>query len=148
MNIMNFSEANCNNCYKCVRTCRVKAIKIEGDQAHIVSERCIVCGDCFFSCPQNARNIHSDLGFVKKLLKDGEKINISIAPSFRGFYEKSNNFIWELKKLGFNHIEETAVGADITSKLYISEQSRDLYNNLQQLDTIWNMCKIEKNSLS
>ncbi len=117
MKIMNFSEANCNNCYKCVRTCRVKAIKIEDDQAHIVSEQCIVCGHCFSSCPQNARNIHSDLELVKRMLKNGEKVNISIAPSFRGFYEKSNSFIWGLKKLGFNLIEETAVGADITSKL-------------------------------
>ena len=130
MKIMNFSEANCNNCYKCVRTCRVKAIKIEDDQAHIVSEQCIVCGHCFSSCPQNARNIHSDLELVKRMLKNGEKVNISIAPSFRGFYEKSNSFIWGLKKLGFNLIEETAVGADITSKLYenyISETNQGIY---------------------
>ena len=130
MKIMNFSEANCNNCYKCVRTCRVKAIKIEEDQAHIVSEQCIVCGHCFSSCPQNARNIHSDLELVKRMLKNGEKVNISIAPSFRGFYEKSNSFIWGLKKLGFNLIEETAVGADITSKLYenyISETDQGIY---------------------
>lgn len=118
MKIMNFSEANCSNCYKCVRTCRVKAIKIEDDQAHIVSDKCIVCGHCFSSCPQNARNVHSDLDFVKNMISNGEKVNISIAPSFRGFYEKSDNFIWGLKKLGFNLIEETAVGADITSRLY------------------------------
>ncbi|MEI6857506.1 [Fe-Fe] hydrogenase large subunit C-terminal domain-containing protein [Psychrilyobacter sp.] len=130
MKIMNFSEANCSNCYKCVRTCRVKAIKIEDDQAHIVSDHCIVCGHCFTSCPQNARNIHSDLDYVKKALKDGESVNISIAPSFRGFYEKSNGFIWGLKRLGFNLIEETAVGADITSRLYekyISTGDRGIY---------------------
>ncbi|WP_028855441.1 [Fe-Fe] hydrogenase large subunit C-terminal domain-containing protein [Psychrilyobacter atlanticus] len=130
MKIMNFSEANCSNCYKCVRTCRVKAIKIEDDQAHIVSDHCIVCGHCFSSCPQNARNIHSDLDYVKKILRSEEKVNISIAPSFRGFYEKSNEFIWGLKKLGFNLIEETAVGADITSKLYekyISTSDQGIY---------------------
>lgn len=130
MNIMNFSEANCNNCYKCVRTCRVKAIKIEDDQAHIVPDQCILCGHCFTSCPQNARNIHSDLEFVKEMIKNGEKVNISIAPSFRGFYEKSNSFIWGLKKLEFNLIEETAVGADVTSKLYenyISTTDKGIY---------------------
>ncbi|HAS80092.1 MAG TPA: PAS sensor protein [Fusobacteriaceae bacterium] len=130
MNIMNFSEANCNNCYKCVRTCRVKAIKIEDDQAHIISDQCIVCGHCFTSCPQNARNIHSDLDYVKEIIKNGEKVNVSIAPSFRGFYEKSNGFIWGLKKLGFNLIEETAVGADVTSRLYenyISTTDQGIY---------------------
>lgn len=118
MDIMNFSKANCNNCYKCVRTCKVKAIKIVDNQAQIVPELCTACGHCLSVCPQNARKIHSDLDFIKISIKSGKKVNMSIAPSFRGFYQESEKFIWGLKKLGFNLVEETAVGADITSKLY------------------------------
>ena len=118
MNIMNFSEANCHQCYKCVRRCQVKAIKVEDNQAHIIADKCIACGQCFSICPQNARNIHSDLEYVKNLITSGKKVNISIAPSFRGFYESSDKFISALRKLGFHIIEETAVGADLTSALY------------------------------
>lgn len=130
MKIMNFSEAECHECYKCVRTCKVKAIKIEEQQAHIMSDKCIACGQCFSSCPQNARNIHSDLSYVKKLIKVGGKVSVSIAPSFRGFFPESDKFITGLRTLGFNIIEETAVGADITTKLYrdyIDKESSKTY---------------------
>ena len=118
MQVMNFSEANCKHCYKCVRKCEVKAIKIENDQAHIMEDKCIACGQCFAICPQNARNIMSDLDFVKNAISSGRNVNISIAPSFRGFFEDSPRLISAIKKLGFNKIEETAVGADLVSQAY------------------------------
>ena len=121
MQIMNFSEANCRHCYKCVRTCKVKAIKIIDDQAHIIPEKCIACGQCFASCPQNARNIHSDLDLVYNALKNGEKIVVSIAPSFRGFFKDSPKLITALKEIGFHKVEETAIGADVVTELYKKE---------------------------
>lgn len=130
MKVMNFSEANCHQCYKCVRTCKVKAIKIEDNQAHIIADKCIACGQCFASCPQNARNIHSDVQFVKNLIKSDKEVTLSIAPSFRGFYKDSERFVTALKKVGFSRVEETAVGADITSKLYrdyIRKSEQDIF---------------------
>lgn len=121
MQTMNFSEANCRHCYKCVRTCKVKAIKIINDQAHIVPEKCVACGQCFTSCPQNARNIESDLNMVHNYLKEGKKIALSLAPSFRGFFKNSGKFISALKKVGFFIVEETAIGADIVTDLYKKE---------------------------
>jgi PAS domain S-box-containing protein len=118
MQVMNFSEANCKHCYKCVRECQVKAIKIENDQAHIMEDKCIACGQCFAICPQNARNIMSDLDFVKDAISKGRKVDLSIAPSFRGFFEDSPKLISAVKKLGFHKIEETAVGADMVSEAY------------------------------
>ena len=32
---------NCQDCYKCVRECPVKAIQIEDNKAYIIEERCI-----------------------------------------------------------------------------------------------------------
>ena len=87
MQIMNFSEANCRHCYKCVRTCKVKAIKIIDDQAHILPEKCLACGICFASCAQNARNIHSDLDLVYNALKNGEKI---VTPPAESLTDKEN----------------------------------------------------------
>lgn len=86
MSHMNFSRANCKNCYKCLRSCPVKAIRFKNEQAEIVEERCISCGHCLAICPQNARNIVSDLEKVKNAIQNGEKVIVSIAPSFAGFF--------------------------------------------------------------
>ncbi len=73
MKIMDFSPANCKNCYKCVRNCHVKAIRIVDDQAKIMEDYCIGCGKCFVVCPQNARNIKSDLNLIKDAIQSGKK---------------------------------------------------------------------------
>ncbi len=118
MRILDFYPANCKNCYKCVRNCSVKAIKMIDDQAQIVEEKCIACGTCFSVCPQNARNIHSDLENVTHALKEGKKIIISIAPSYLGVYDEPYKLISVLRYLGADLIEETAIGAAKVTELY------------------------------
>lgn len=131
MSNINFSEADCKNCYKCLRSCPVKAIKFENQQAKIDEERCIECGHCLTVCPQNARKIKSDLDIVKKAINGGKKVIASIAPSFAGFfYEHEGKVVAALKSLGFSIIEETAVGAEIVAELYndyIVENKQDVY---------------------
>ena len=120
MSFINFSRANCKNCYKCVRSCPVKAIRIKNDQAEVVEDRCIGCGKCMVICPQNARNIKSDLEQVKIAIKGGKNLIASVAPSFVAGCNKGQQkrIITALKILGFSVVEETAVGAKIVSKLY------------------------------
>ena len=38
---------DCQDCYKCVRECPVKAIKIEDNSAQIVPELCVNCADLY-----------------------------------------------------------------------------------------------------
>ena len=87
MSNINFSKADCKNCYKCLRSCPVKAIRFENEQATIDEERCIECGHCLTICPQNAREIKSDLDIVKKAINCGKKVIASLAPSFAGFFD-------------------------------------------------------------
>lgn len=120
MSFFDFSRANCKNCYKCLHFCTVKAIKMKDEQAEIVKERCIACGQCFLVCPQDAREVKLHLESVKTAIKEGKKMIASIAPSFPGAFELNDpsKIVAALKKLGFSIVEETAVGASVIADLY------------------------------
>jgi len=132
MSVMNFSKANCKNCYKCVNSCSVKAIKMFENQAQIIDDRCISCGHCLVVCPQNARSIKSYKQSVKDAIKDGKSVVASIAPSFAGFFQHCppENLVAALKKLGFSRVEETSIGAGIVSKYYSEYINEHGYENL------------------
>ncbi len=130
-NCLTFKKSNCKNCYKCIRNCPVKAIRFSGNQAHIIGNECILCGQCFVVCPQNAKEIASELEKVKVLLQTGEPVVVSLAPSFIANYHGVGiNAMREApKKLGFYDVEETAVGATIVKKEYermLKEDERDI----------------------
>jgi len=113
-------KSNCKNCYKCIRHCPVKAIRFSGNQAHIVSEECVLCGECFVVCPQNAKEIVDDTEKAKYLINCSEMVVASVAPSFVANYEGATIASMEtaLKKLGFAAAEETAAGAEIVKTRY------------------------------
>lgn len=117
--IIDFSKANCKNCYACVRACPVNAIKVQAEQAKIMKERCIGCGKCLKVCPKNAKHVQSELYKVKEYLKEKEKVAISVAPSFAALWgEKSVYLPGLLKQLGFYAVEETVVGAQLVTAVY------------------------------
>lgn len=130
MTLLNLSPTSCKNCYKCVRQCSVKAIKIIDDQAQIIEDKCIGCGDCFVVCPQNARNIQSDIPKIKEALRNNKKVIGTLAPTFASIYKHPNNLFGILKALGFSHIEETARGAEIVSSLYKDYISNSIHQNM------------------
>ena len=124
-------KSNCKNCYKCIRHCPVKSIKFSGNQAHISEDECILCGHCFVVCPQNAKEIVDETEKVKVLLKSGEKIIVSLAPSFVANYDGVgiNSMRTALIRLGFFEVEETAIGATIVKKEYeemLDREERDV----------------------
>lgn len=95
MKVIDFQDANCRHCYKCVRNCSVKAISVRNEQAHIIREACIHCGHCLEVCPQNAKTFASDMERVKGYLRQGMKTVISIAPSYLGVLEyKIRGRLW------------------------------------------------------
>lgn len=128
---LKLKKSNCKNCYKCIRHCPVKSIRFSGNQANIVGDECILCGQCFVVCPQNAKEITDSTERVKYMIKSGEKVYVSIAPSFVANYDGAGIEAMEkaLKQLGFAGAEETAVGATIVKTEYerlIREEKRDI----------------------
>ena len=128
---LKLKKSNCKNCYKCIRHCPVKSIKFSGNQANIVSDECILCGQCFVVCPQNAKQIADGTEKAKVLISSGAPVIASVAPSFVAQYEVSGIKQLEkaLKALGFAAAEETAIGATIVKKEYariLREEKRDI----------------------
>ena len=117
---LKLKKSDCKNCYKCIRHCPVKSIKFSGEQAHIVSNECILCGQCFVVCPQDAKEIQNDVEKVKVMLSEGVPIIASVAPSFIANYDGVGIEQLEqaLQKLGFARVEETAIGATLVKNQY------------------------------
>ena len=130
-NCLTLKKSNCKNCYKCIRYCPVKAIRFSGNQAHIIGNECILCGQCFVVCPQNAKEIVDETEKVKVLLQTGDPVIVSLAPSFIANYDGVgiNSMRKALRKLGFYDVEETAQGATIVKTEYermLLEDDRDI----------------------
>ena len=128
---LTLKKSNCKNCYKCIRHCPVKAIRFSGNQAHIIGNECILCGQCFVVCPQGAKEITSELEKVKVLIQSGDPVVVSLAPSFAANYEGIGikGMKEALQKLGFYDVEETAIGATIVKTEYeriLREDGRDV----------------------
>ncbi len=113
-------KSNCKNCYKCIRNCPVKSIRFSGNQAQIVQEECILCGQCYVVCPQNAKEIRNDVDKAKALIASGAPVYVSLAPSFVASFEGTTieTMRQALQKLGFTDAGETALGATIVKKCY------------------------------
>lgn len=128
---LKLKKSNCKNCYKCIRHCPVKSIRFSANQAHIVNNECILCGQCFVVCPQNAKEITDETEKVEVLIQSGDPVVVSLAPSFIANYENVGieGMTDALLKLGFTAVEETAVGATIIKTEYekmVKEKSRDI----------------------
>lgn len=128
---LTLKKSNCKNCYKCIRHCPVKAIRFSGNQAHIIDDECILCGQCFVVCPQNAKEIVDETEKVKVLLQSGDPVIVSLAPSFIANYDGVGieGMKEALISLGFYDVEETAIGATIVKSEYermLKEDDRDI----------------------
>ena len=130
-NCLTLKKSNCKNCHKCIRNCPVKSIRFSAGQAHIISDECILCGRCLVVCPQNAKQIVSELEKVQVMLRSGETVIASVAPSFAANYRNVGigGIREALKQLGFTDAEETAVGATMVKREYermLLEEDRDI----------------------
>ncbi len=121
MKYIHVSEANCKNCYKCLKVCPVKSIRYSDNHVEVLDEACVLCGRCIRNCPQKAKSLINDLSPVKALLADTSKIKAAaLAPSYLASFGIENRLKVSaaLRKLGFDHVEETAAGAHEVSREY------------------------------
>ena len=123
---------NCQDCYKCVRECPVKAIRIENNKANIIDERCIYCGHCTRVCPTGAKKVRDGVSRVKLIMAKHPKVYLSLAPAYVGEFADvpPPALIKALKRLGFSGVSETALGAEIVSDRttgFLKETPKNIY---------------------
>ena len=122
MAAIGFKTAKCKDCYKCVRICPVKSIRIKDEHALYVADECILCGKCREACPQDAGIYVSDLKKAKEYIREGNVTIASLDPAYLGIFGDTENGTGQLRdalhKLGFTHIRETAEGAVHVTKAY------------------------------
>jgi iron only hydrogenase large subunit-like protein len=126
-----FTKATaCQDCYKCLRQCPVKAITVIQGRAAIDPSRCTYCGTCLNVCPAHAKVVRDDTGEAKRLLAENSRVIASLAPSFIAAFADYGEakLIAALRKLGFFGVSETAVGAHLVSATiarYLNVKSPD-----------------------
>ncbi|MHB8108579.1 MAG: [Fe-Fe] hydrogenase large subunit C-terminal domain-containing protein [Syntrophorhabdaceae bacterium] len=115
--------ARCRDCYRCLRACPVKAIRMQNGQAYVDEQRCIACGTCIRECPQGAKTFRNDINTAKKLIDDGHFVAASIAPSFAAVFNswQRSRLPSALRALGIRYVGQTSLGA-----YQISLQSRKI----------------------
>ncbi|MDD3587099.1 MAG: [Fe-Fe] hydrogenase large subunit C-terminal domain-containing protein [Thermoguttaceae bacterium] len=134
------ADAECQDCFKCVRHCPVKAIRVQGAHASVLPELCVACGQCVQVCPVHAKKVRDDADRARQLMKDKTvKVYASLAPSwvneFKGL--SATKMVAALKSLGFTGVSETALGAQI-----VSQKTAAMIENLTAGLTISSACPV------
>ncbi len=110
-------KAECQDCFKCVRQCPVKAIKVERGSAEVVPALCLSCGHCVTVCPVGAKRVRADLDRVRELIAQRKQVLVSLAPSYVTEFcgVSPGRLAGALRLLGFWGVSETALGAELVS---------------------------------
>jgi iron only hydrogenase large subunit-like protein/uncharacterized Fe-S cluster-containing protein len=91
----------------------VAAIGFKDNQAFIIEEKCIYCGNCIKTCPQGAKSALFEEKKLEAFLGSDSYLIASVAPSFAAAFPelKPGQLIEALKLIGFDYIAETAEAA-------------------------------------
>ena len=111
----------CCKCYSCVRSCPVKAIKVDTTYSDIMAERCIGCGKCVNNCSQKAKVFNNKVAITERLLASGQPVVAVLGGSFPAFFHTATacQLVTGLKRLGFAEVHEDAYGVELVALQYV-----------------------------
>ena len=113
----------------CENACKVNAIHMgESKAAEIDNSKCISCGACVYQCPFGAIMDKSYILDVIDIIKKSEnnekyKVFAVVAPSISSqfTYAGLGHVIAGIRELGFYHVVEAALGADMVADMEARE---------------------------
>ncbi|MFP4550677.1 MAG: [Fe-Fe] hydrogenase large subunit C-terminal domain-containing protein [Spirochaetales bacterium] len=109
---------DCRDCYRCIRECVPKAIRVSDGHAQVQADRCVLCGHCVSVCPAKAKRVRNDLVRAQSLLLSRRPVYASLAPSVAAEFSETSPYAVAagILKLGFIGVSETALGAEIVAR--------------------------------
>jgi len=147
----------CILCGDCVRVCseiqgmgildfahRGYALEVAPAFERSLSEtRCVSCGQCAAVCPTGAITIKQDIDHVwDAIFDENKRVVVQIAPAVRvavgevfGLKAGENHLgklVSALRRIGFDHVYDTALGADLT----VMEEAREFLDRLSSGGTL------------
>lgn len=113
-------NSKCIGCYKCLKICVVKSLDISGSNVGVIEDECVYCGRCIPECPDENKLFENKIDHILEYLQNPcIQTAVSLDPSFiSAFGENSRKIVTALKALGFDLVEETAVGAAFVTMEY------------------------------
>ena len=118
--ILQFKKVSCKNCYKCVRNCPVKAIRVHDHQARIIESQCIYCEKCILVCPQDAKEEQNMIPVIRNAMENKTQVIASLHPAYLARFGVTgiNGIREAMKKLGFADAADAAEGASLMISQY------------------------------
>lgn len=120
MKFIKLRDSNCKNCYKCLKVCMIKSIAINSKGAKVLEDDCVYCGRCLSVCPLTKKLLTNDISNIFDYINDPNIITaVSLDPSFIAVF--GNDYpkaAAAIRRLGFNYVEETAIGAEYVTMEY------------------------------
>lgn len=122
------NREKCYGCTICIKQCPTQAIRVYGGKSEIIDSKCIDCGACVMACPNKSKYNKTDSMEATEKYKVKAAI---ISPVIYGQFDDLTDIETALDavlELGFDHVFETGIGADIYAKCakeYIDRNNTD-----------------------
>ena len=125
--VINVDSEKCCNCHRCISVCPVKLCNDgSGDYVTLNHDLCIGCGACIEACTHGARTGIDDTAAFFNELKNGTPFVAIVAPAvavnFKGHDLELNGW---LKSIGVQAIYDVSFGAELTTKTYVEQMTRE-----------------------
>lgn len=143
MPIFEIDQSLCTQCLGCFSACPVNAIELTKNGLVIRGDRCISCGYCMKSCSHSAVVCTRQLEQVKKFIRIGRKVILSIDPACMAFLPQNvglEKLAAAVQQLGFWDAADAGEAATAVAREYARQALEGQRKNL-----IFSACPVVQN---